>query len=91
MTPTSAEAESGHSPPPTPTLLLYHSKHMQRIRSILGQGTNKAINKNSQGMNKAIHKVPWSLLQGTYQDDQDKRNAMHSSAEFTLSFVLAQI
>jgi hypothetical protein len=27
------------------SLLLYQSKYMQRIKSVLGQGTNKAINK----------------------------------------------
>ena len=37
---------------------LVYSKYMQRIRSVLGQGTNKAINK-----------VLW--YSGTYQDDQD--------------------
>ena len=26
------------------SLLLYQSKYMQRIKSVLGQGTNKAIN-----------------------------------------------
>ena len=42
---------------------------MKRIRLVLGQGTNKAINTNSQGTNKAINKVLWYL--GIYQGDQD--------------------
>jgi hypothetical protein len=40
MTSAIAEAEAGLS---FSSLPLYHSKHMQRIRSVLGQGTNKAI------------------------------------------------
>jgi hypothetical protein len=40
---------------------------MQRIRSVLGQRTERVINKNNQETNKAINKVPW--YSGTYQDD----------------------
>jgi hypothetical protein len=77
MTPTSAEAEAGLF---FPSLLLYNFKYMQIIRPVLGQGTNEAINK-----------IPWSLFLGSYQDNQDKRNATHSSTESTLCFVLAQM
>ena len=50
MTPASAEAEAGLF---FSSLLLYHFKYMQIIRSVLGERTNKAININSQGTNKA--------------------------------------
>jgi hypothetical protein len=66
MTSASAEAEAGLF---FSSLLLYYLNYMQRIRSVLGQGTNKTINTNSQGTNKAIKKVLW--YSGTYQDDQD--------------------
>ena len=39
MTPACFEADTGLF---FSSLLLYHSKYMQRIRSVLGQGTNKA-------------------------------------------------
>ena len=42
MTPASAKAEVDSL---FSSLLLYQSKYMQRIKSVLGQGTNKAINK----------------------------------------------
>ena len=44
MTPANAEAEAGLF---FSSMLLYHFKYMQRIRSVLGQGTNKAINKTT--------------------------------------------
>ena len=74
--PGSAEAESGVF---FSSLLLYHSKYMQIIRSVLGQGPNKEIKKCS-----------YSLFLGAHQDGEDKRNATHSLVEFTLDFVLSQ-
>ena len=55
MTPNSSEAERG--------LFFSQSfipffKYMQIMRSVLGQGTNKALNTNSPETNKAINKVP---------------------------------
>ena len=45
---------------------LYHFKYTQ----VSSRSRNKQIvNKNSQGTNKKINKVPW--YSGTYQDDQD--------------------
>ena len=44
ITPASAEAEAGVF---FSSLILYYSKYLQIIRSVLGQGTNKAINKVS--------------------------------------------
>jgi hypothetical protein len=41
MTPASAEAEASLF---FCSLLLYYSKYMERIRSVQGQETNKAIN-----------------------------------------------
>ena len=64
VTPATAETEAGLF---FSSLLLYHSKYMQRIRSVLGQRTERVINKNNQETNKAINKVPW--YSGTYQDD----------------------
>jgi len=58
MTPASAEAEVDFFS----SLLLYHFKYMQRIRSVLGHGTDKAINTNSQGPSKAINKIPLNTI-----------------------------
>jgi hypothetical protein len=66
MAPASAEAEVGLF---FSSLLLYPSRYVQRIWSVLGQVTNKAANKNSQGTDKALNKVP--RYSGIYQDGQD--------------------
>jgi hypothetical protein len=61
MTPASSEAEAGLFF--FPSLLLYHySKYMQRIRSVLGHGTNNAINKVQ------------STVVFRDQDDQDRES-----------------
>ena len=52
-------------------LHLYQFNYMQVLRSVLGWGTSKTINTNSQGTSKAINKVLWSLFLRAYQDDQD--------------------
>ena len=51
---------------------------------------NKITNKKSIDKNKQTNKVPWSLFLWVYQDEQGKTIATHSSAEFSLSFALAQ-
>ena len=63
------------------SLLLYHSRYIQRIWSVLRH------KQSSQGTNKSINKIPWSLCLGVYHDDQDTRNTIHYLAVFTLSLL----
>lgn len=64
------------------SLLLCHSRYMQRIGSFLDQ--------SSQETNKVISEVPRSLCPQVYRDDQDTRNTLYSLAVFISSLVLAQ-
>ena len=73
MTPASAEAEVGLFFPSQP---LNHSRYVQRTGSVLDQ------RQSCQGSNKAINKAVQSLCLGVYQDVQDTRNTIHSSAVF---------
>ena len=77
MTSFSAEAEVGLF---FSSLPLCHSRYI-KIWSVLRH------KQSSQGTNKSINKIPWSLCLGVYHDDQDTRNTIHYLAVFTLSLL----